>query len=170
MTTQNQIASQYRELSARGSTPVGLVVKLYDAILEDFRQALAAIAAGDIERRVARINHAMLIIAELESVLDYKRGGVVAQRLRGFYDVTRAMIVEANARVSREMFEKIIELYVPVRHAWQQVDQDLTSGKTQFPASSDVPVLQPAARVSNQQREAVGVGAEPDAPTSQWSA
>ena len=36
-----------------------------------------------------RLNHALLIIAELESVLDHERGGEVSRHLDGFYKVTR---------------------------------------------------------------------------------
>jgi len=130
---QNQIAALYRQTSARGSNPVGLVVKLYEAILEDFRRATEALDAGDVERRTNALNHALLIIAELESVLDHDRGGAVAQQLRGFYGVTRAMIVEANARASRTKIEKLGELFIPLKQAWQTVEQDVAKGKVVLP-------------------------------------
>ena len=122
---QTQIAAQYRQGSAQGRHPVGLVVKLYDAIIEDFRQALAAVSRGDVERRVSVLNHALLAIAELESVLDHERGGDVAKHLKGFYQVTRAMIVEENVRARPEGLEKLINLFLPVRQAWQQAEQEL---------------------------------------------
>ena len=130
---QTQIASQYRQTSAQGRHPVGLVLKLYDAIVEDLRQALAALRASDVERRVAALNHALLIIAELESVLDHERGGEVAQRLKGFYQVTRAMIVEENLRGRAEGLEKLIALFLPVRQAWQEAERELASGDAATP-------------------------------------
>jgi len=36
---QRQIAGQYRQSSTQGVNRVGLVVRLYDAILEDLRRA-----------------------------------------------------------------------------------------------------------------------------------
>jgi flagellar secretion chaperone FliS len=123
----DQIAAQYRQTSTQGRHPVGLVVKLYDAVLEDFRRALAAVRSGNVEDRVSALNHTLLIIAELESVLDHERGGEVAKHLKGFYRVTRAMIVEENLRARAEGLEKLISLYLPVRQAWLQAEQELAA-------------------------------------------
>jgi flagellar biosynthetic protein FliS len=148
---QDQIASHYRQTSARGTSPVGLVVKLYDAILEDFRRASDALAEGNVERRTAAVNHALLIIAELEGVLDDNPSPVIARQLRGFYSVTRSMIVEANVRASRERFEKLAGLYVPLRQAWQQVEQDVASGKVVLPENERSPRKQSISAFSDTQ-------------------
>jgi flagellar protein FliS len=128
----SEIASQYREVSARGSHPVGLVVRLYAAILEDFRRAMIAVAEGNIEKRTANLNHALKIIAELQSVLDHERGKIVARRLNGFYDVTRMLIVEANIHSDISRLQKLADLYLPLYNAWRQVEQDAYAGKLRF--------------------------------------
>jgi len=163
MLTQNQIASLYQQTSAQGVSRVGLVVKLYDRILGDLQEALSAVAANDIERRVSSINHALLIVGELQGVLDFDGGGQVAKRLEGFYNVTRAMMVEANARASSEMITKLVDLYVPMRQAWQQVELDVASGQIQLPALAP-PVTQRASPESS-------AGAHESEPsTSRWNA
>jgi flagellar protein FliS len=134
---QHQIAAQYRQSSTHGRHPVGMVVKLYDAIIEDLRRALVAVRSGQVEPRTSALNHALLIIAELESVLNHERGGDVARHLKGFYQVTRAMIVEENIRVKAEGLEKLIELYLPVRQAWLEAEQKLASSSN-IPPSIDV--------------------------------
>lgn len=166
---QEEIASFYRQVSATGANPAGLVVKLYDAILEDFRRAIDAIAANNIKERVARLNHALLIIAELDSVLDFERGGAVAQHLRGFYSVMRGLIVEANARTSRESIEKLIGLFMPLRKAWQQVEQDIALQKVRLPA--DPRSTEPSSRSALQSpaRPAPLAAAESDGNESHWS-
>jgi len=126
---QEEIASFYTQMSAAGANPAGLVVKLYDAILRDFRRATDAITSNNVEERVAQLNHALLIIAELDSVLDFERGGVVAKQLRGFYGVMRGLIVEANLRANRESVERLIDLFMPLRQAWQKVEQDVAQNK-----------------------------------------
>ena len=167
---QTQIASEYRQVSAHGSNPVGFVVKLYDAIVEDFRRALDAIAGGDVERRTASLNHALLIIAELEGVLDHDRGGEVAKHLQGFYGVTRAMIVEANVTTSREKLQKLVALYMPLRQAWQQVEQDVAAGKVVLPGRSDVTAPQTRQNAPPTQPKVTGVITDSDGPHSGWSA
>lgn len=170
MIKQEEIASFYRQVSATGANPAGLVVKLYDAILEDFRRAIDAIVANKIKERVARLNHALLIIAELDSVLDFERGGVVAQHLRGFYSVMRGLIIEANVRANRESVERLIDFFMPLRKAWQQVEQDIALQKIRLPAEPRS--VEPAARpvVQNPARPAPLATAEPDGNESHWSA
>ena len=156
---QQEIASFYRQISVAGANPAGLVVKLYDAILEDFRRAADAIAANDVKERVARLNHALLIIAELESVLDFERGGIVAKHLRGFYGVMRGLIVETNVRASRENVERLINLFMPLRQAWQKVEQDVAENKVTLPEQH--------AREPRTQKVAPQI--EPETSGSRWS-
>jgi flagellar biosynthetic protein FliS len=119
-----KIAWQYMQRSTQGANRVGLVVRLYDTILEDLRRALEAARNGEIERRVKSLNHALLVIAELESVLDHKNGGEVANRLKGLYQVTRALILQENLRSKPEGIERLIALYLPVRQAWQEAERN----------------------------------------------
>jgi flagellar protein FliS len=125
----NEFADVYRQESAHGNHPVELVGKLFDTILEDFRRALNAAGSGDIEARTSCLNHALQVIAELQSVLDHERGGMVAFRLNGFYDVTRALIIEANTHGTPPYIQRLLDLYIPLRQAWKQVERDATTGK-----------------------------------------
>jgi flagellar protein FliS len=167
---QDEIASYYRQVSATGANPVGMVVRLYDRILEDFRRALGAIAANDVKERVASMNHALLIIAELDSVLDFERGGIVAQHLRGFYNVTRALIVEANIRTSEQQIRKLVDLYMPLRQAWQKVEQDVAEHKIELPAGSRFPEAMPRPVLQNAGPRASMAAPEPQPSNSRWSA
>jgi flagellar protein FliS len=136
----NEIATMYRETSARGSHPVALVVKLYDAILEDLRRALNAASTGDIEGRTASLNHALLVIAELQSVLDHAQGGEAAKRLDGFYNVTRGLIIEANLRSKPEQLQRLIDLYLPVRQAWKKSTEEMSEGHAAAAVATPNPV------------------------------
>jgi flagellar biosynthetic protein FliS len=168
MMSHSEIASQYREISARGSHPVGLVVRLYDAILEDFRRAMNAAAAGDIEGRTSSLNHALKIIAELQNVLDHERGKEVARRLSGFYDVTRMLIVEANLHSSIPRIQRLVDLYLPLYHAWRKVEQDAYAGKLQSDDNFNNPE-QPTTSQMVPASEASG-NTDLDAPHIQWNA
>ena len=132
---------------------MGLVVRLYDTILEDFRRALEATRNGEVERRVKSLNHALLVIAELESVLDHDKGAEVARRLRGFYRVTRALILQENLRGQPEGIEKLIGLYLPVRQAWEEAERNFKDE---------------GAHKSNLRRQTVEAFVE-DSPRSDWS-
>ena len=128
-------ALSYQQASARGASPIGQVLSLYDTILRDFVRALAALQAGDVETRVFELNHALTVIGHLQYVLDHERGGEAAKQFAQFYDVTRGMIVQANIRATPESLEELIDLYGGLRQAWYQAEQQSPVDKTQAPAT-----------------------------------
>jgi flagellar protein FliS len=166
MRSKNAVAT-YHQVSAHGGSPVGMIVSLYDTILRDFRRAQAALDAGIVETRVFELNHAVDVIGHLEGVLDHKRGGEAARRLEGFYRITRGMILAANAEPSRASIDALIELYAPVRQAWQDVERKLQSDAPQAAVTPADP-----SKTDEVARELVAAGASDsgDAPQKKWSA
>jgi flagellar secretion chaperone FliS len=116
-------ASAYRTATAQSASAVGRVVALFDTILRDFQRALAAVEAGNVQSRVFEMNHALTVIGELQGVLDFEAGGEAAKQFENFYNVARGLIVSANVNVSRESILGLIDLFKPVRQAWQEVDR-----------------------------------------------
>jgi flagellar secretion chaperone FliS len=133
MTHQNA-AHSYEMDNARGASAIGGIVALFDTIIRDFQRASVAIAAGNIEIRVRQLNHALTVIAELQGVLDYQRGGIAAKRFERFYEVTRGLIMEANLRGTQESLRELIALYTPVRQAWRTIDQRMPPSEAHSPA------------------------------------
>jgi flagellar biosynthetic protein FliS len=119
----NHAAATYQQASAGSGSPIGGVVALYDTILRDFRRALAALATGDVEKRVFEINHALTVIAHLRGVLRHEGAKEAAGRFDRFYQITHAMALVANAHGSRKSLEELINLYTSLRAAWNQADQ-----------------------------------------------
>jgi flagellar biosynthetic protein FliS len=121
-------ASKYQQASAHGASSIGLIVSLYDTVLRDFVRAQAALESGDVEARVFELNHALIVVAHLQSILNHDQGGEAAQRFKSFYVVTRAMILEASIQPSRTAIEKLIEVYGNVRQAWSEIDHNQLAG------------------------------------------
>jgi flagellar protein FliS len=162
----NGAAFAYRETTAQSASAVGRVVALFDTILRDFQRALVAIDEGKIEARVFELNHALTVIGELQGVLDYQRGGEAARRFERFYNVARALIMNANAQVSHGSVLELIELFKPIRQAWQEVDQKLANVETI--ETRKAPQGKPAASTTS--RTAAPLNTNTDAQRSTWSA
>jgi flagellar protein FliS len=113
----------YLRAAAQDATAVGLVIILYDLLVHDLEQAIAAFAAQDIERRTAEIKHAFLVLQQLEGSLDMEKGGEAAKKFSGFYSALRSKILEAHMKASPEILKQQIKLVLDVRQAWQQVDK-----------------------------------------------
>jgi flagellar protein FliS len=163
----NDAASAYQQTSAHGGSPVAMIVALYDTILRDFRRALVAHEAGEVETRVLELNHALAVIGHLEEVLDHKRGGAAARRFEGFYRVTRGLIVAANAKPSQKSIDDLIEMYGSLRQAWQEADRKLQGSESAAPVVPASP-----SNASQAARVLVPVGApgSDEAPRKNWSA
>jgi len=151
----------YQQASANGASPIGQIVALYDTILRDFRRALVALKAGNIEARVYELDHAIVVIGYLQYVLDHERGGEPAKHFADFYNVTRGMIVQANIKATPGPIEELIELFSGVRQAWYQLEQSSSAG--QAPAAD---------RRGNAEATETATPANDDleTPQLQWSA
>lgn len=113
--------SQYREADARGSSPVRLVVLLYEQAIQDLRRAAIATKKGEVEVRTQAINHALLVICHLQGTLDRDRGGEVGRNLDRFYNCMRDQLMQAQVLMSEEILHQQISGLLSLRDAWIEV-------------------------------------------------
>lgn len=118
----NKVAQTYTQLSIEGSSPVGLVVALYDNALRSLHRARRAMDENDIERRTQYLNHVLCIIAHLQGTLDLENGGEVAESLLKFYSFARASVLEVSISNSKEKLSTLASHFSSLRDAWQVVD------------------------------------------------
>jgi flagellar protein FliS len=119
--------SSYREAAVLGASPLALVICLYEQIIEDLRRALAAQARGSIEGRTRSINHAVLVLAHLQSSLDKDQGGKVAVNLERFYNQVRIGLVGAQLQQSAAAIETQISHLMLVHDAWCEVERRIAA-------------------------------------------
>ena len=129
----------YASESASGISPVGLVVRLYENIVADLGRAVIAVRDGDIERRTAQMQHALLLIAHLQNALDMQNGGDPARLLDQFYSLSRTRIVDAQLKQSGKILEDLIADFLSVREAWAEIERQSLTPATPSPASGSNP-------------------------------
>lgn len=117
------IRQQYREDAVRGASPVQLVVRLYEQLIEDLRQVATAIERNDIPQRTSRIQHAILVVGHLQSPLDFENGGKVAKDLDHFYNVVRQNLLQVQFFPARPPVTQLITDLLAVRQAWIEVER-----------------------------------------------
>jgi flagellar protein FliS len=158
-------AFAYQQSTASAASSVGQVVALYDRILRDLRSAIAAIGAGQIENRVNSLNHALTIIGELQSVLDFQRGGEAARNLDSFYTITRGMVTEAGVTSSVDQLQELVSMFARIRAAWAHVERTVApSEPTQRLRVSTQSQAQPSQNISPSPEHSTG------AETGGWRA
>jgi flagellar protein FliS len=118
----SQTQLSYRKSAIEGASSIGLIIVLFDTLAGDLRRAAAAIRKNDIENRCKELNHAALVLGQLESWIDINNGGESAQMLSRFYAYLRARIMEAAITKSATLLETQIDMILQVRSAWQKLD------------------------------------------------
>ena len=96
-------ASQYLQTQVRSSTPLELVVLLYDGALRSSAAAREAIVRDRHPgARTAALSKAMAIIAELQNTLDMERGGTIAAASStGSTPGSTSQLLDATVRAGR---------------------------------------------------------------------
>jgi len=116
-------ALAYRESASIGATPVGVVVLLYDRLAQDVHAAIAAMKSNDVEGRSLSINHALLILQQLQGRLDFSAGGAPARQLDAFYSHIRGKLLEAQIRRSPELLLTQAQVITQVRESWAEAER-----------------------------------------------
>jgi len=145
-------AQEYRQRAVEGASPVGLVVLLYGGAITALMRAMAAVDAGNIEKRVLELNKVLAILAELQGTLDFEKGGAVAEHLEKFYTVVRSNVLEASIKNSKPLLEELVKHFSALKEAWAQVERDaMTSGVsgTAAPAQRPVTVTHHSQTIAN---------------------
>ena len=120
--TLTETTLSYRKSAIGGASTIGLMIVLFDTLVGDFRRAAAALRKNDIETRCRELNHAALVIGQLENWLDLEKGGEQARTLSRFYALLRAKMLEAAASKSAKVLEAQIDTILHIRTAWQSFE------------------------------------------------
>jgi flagellar protein FliS len=118
MTVPSRAANQYFRTQVQSSSPVELVVMLYDQALRSTAAAREAMARRDIPARRAAISRAMAIVSELQNTLDMERGGAIAQELDRLYDWITSRLLDATLKQDATPIDEVVRVLETLRDAW----------------------------------------------------
>jgi len=129
----------YRIQSAQNVSPVRLVVMLYEQLVSDLQAALSAHERGDIAARASEVDHALLVVGQLQGTLNMEQGGEVARHLDKFYDLLRFSLLASDFASIPAVLRKQIANLLHLRDGWIQVDSAEYSGAVPAPPASSHP-------------------------------
>jgi len=142
----------YRQ-SEISDNPIHLVVLLYDQLLRDIQRALDAFQRHDIPGRCRELDHALVVLGQLQGTLNLEQGGEAAANLDRFYNLIRDSLVRASVDGSPELLKHQWQNILGVREAWLEVERQ----QSKAPATSAN-----SRPVTNEQHAEIG--------KSEWSA
>lgn len=98
-----------------------IVVMLYDGAIKFLKLAVKEIEAKNPEAKGIYITKALDIIYELNTVLDMKAGGEIAQNLRSMYMFMIQHLTKANLKQDVKMIQEVINLLEELNEGWRAI-------------------------------------------------
>jgi flagellar protein FliS len=128
-----QAAQKYARLEVEtgvaAASPQRLIVMLYDGAVRALLAAKAALAAGDVGARGARISKAISIIDDgLRPAVDPAAGGDIAQNLLELYDYIVNRLLLANLKSDEASLDEAITLLTELKGAWEILERQSVRG------------------------------------------
>jgi flagellar protein FliS len=113
--------AQYQSARVETSSPVQLVVALYDGALRFLRTAALAIEEDDVRAKGVALNKAHAIVSELLITLDHEHAPELCRQLEALYSFVLDRIVKANHECDADKVEDAVRALLPLRDAWGQL-------------------------------------------------
>jgi flagellar secretion chaperone FliS len=111
----------YLEQRILSADPVELVHMLYQAALTGVGDARRHLAEGQILPRARSISKVCEILLELNTSLDYERGGEMSVRLSQLYGYMHRQLVDANSRQIDASLAEVASLIATLMEGWASV-------------------------------------------------
>jgi flagellar protein FliS len=111
--------SAYQQGQVAASSPVRIVVLLYDGAIGFARQAQARFSEPGVRGHALGRAHA--IVSELMIALDHEKGGEIAQRLESLYRYVLDALLRANVQGDARSLESAIDVLETLAEGWREI-------------------------------------------------
>lgn len=108
---------QYRDNQILTSSPVELVVMLFDGALRFVRRTAAALEQKDHDEAHLYLGRTQQIITELSASLDFTRGEL-SRNLFSLYEYINFQLLKADLRRDTAPLKEVEEMLLSLRESW----------------------------------------------------
>ncbi len=121
------LAKEYQKNSVMTTDGVGIVIMLYEGIVNFNNMSKSAIEDNDVEKRTIFINKSMAIVGELNDALDMDVGGKVAENLRRLYTYMMEELMRANTHNEAAPLDVVNSLINELKEGWVGIKDEKNS-------------------------------------------
>ncbi len=111
----------YKKLQVDTTSPIGLVIMLYDRAIVLLNKAKDEISEKQYEAKGNTLDKASDIITELITTLDKDKGGEIASSLANLYNFVLREISNANSKLDTKSLENAIKILSELRESWENI-------------------------------------------------
>ena len=123
-------ANQYKQMSIKTASRGQILIMLYEAAIKHCRKAIEAVDRKDGPGKCTHIGKVHDIVLELQSSLDFKVGGTIAEDLEGLYNFMGTQLIKANIENSSETLKQIQKLLETLLTGWRGAVEQVQKGGT----------------------------------------
>lgn len=123
---------QYRDNQIYTSTPLELVITLFDGALCFVRRAATALKCEDFDEAHRFLSRTQEILTELTVALDFQQKGI-AQNLFSLYEYINSLLVKANVSRDGGLLEEAAKMLLSLREAWAGASRVCEGSRTEKP-------------------------------------
>ncbi|MBW1723330.1 MAG: flagellar export chaperone FliS [Deltaproteobacteria bacterium] len=113
--------SQYRKTEIATAGKMNLVVMCYDKSIQFLKQAKESYQTGDYERKAKLLQKTLDIINELQSCLDFEKGGEIAKNLDAIYNYLTRRLIQGDVEKDLSAFEEAVRFLSELKEAWEEI-------------------------------------------------
>ena len=121
MTMRPRGADAYRRTEVQSSSPLELVVMLYDGAIRYMLEAREAMARNDVRGRTTAVSKTLAIVAELQQTLNMQDGGDVAHELDRLYTYMSTRLLDVTAKADDRAADEVLKLLRTLREGWSSI-------------------------------------------------
>lgn len=119
---------QYQKTEISTAGKMELVIMCYDKSIQFIKQAKAEYKQGAFEKKAILLQRTLDIINELQSCLDFSKGGEIAKNLDAIYSYLTRRLLQGDIEKDYSAFDESVLLLSELKEAWEGI---ASKGKSQ---------------------------------------
>jgi flagellar secretion chaperone FliS len=131
--------SAYLESRVLTASPLQLVHLAYEGAIQAIVEARGHLVEKRINQRIAAITRTQQILQELQSSLNFEKGGDLSNQLSGLYEYMQSRLIDANFKQIEEPLTEVQKLLETLDEAWKELAATETPAVIAASAASNSP-------------------------------
>jgi len=107
--------------SVHDASPYKLIALLFDACLENLAVVKGGMQRKDIKQKADALKKAVNIIVQLQTALDFDKGGQVARQLDDLYTFCTNHLALANVLNDIEKIDEVYRVIAEIKQGWSEI-------------------------------------------------
>jgi flagellar protein FliS len=111
----------YQKTNVATSGKMDLVILCYETVIQNLHASRRFIEDGKYEKKAKVLQKAMDILNELQSCLNFEKGGQIAKNLDAIYTYITRRLLEGDVNNDLTAYDESIRILVELKNGWDGI-------------------------------------------------